>query len=181
MNAIYTKIIEQLTNNQNVFTEAGLLPIRHIDKFRGQYMNPEAHESFETPAVFYKWGANWVDVGGNVQRGDVSVELHVVLDNYHSVAANSSDYAEGMKIDTYYELINTLVHGLSGQKFSALKRTSDQPDDMPTHLIVHIINYKCNYTDATAANVQKYLYVAGENVSLQSTIHKDTQYSIDLT
>ncbi len=179
MNTIYEKIIQQLNNNEAAFTDAGLIPIKHIDKFRGQYLNPEAHEIFATPAIFYKWQAAWSNIGNGIQRGDVAIDIHIVLDNYHSAASGSSDYVEALKIDKYYEVINSLLHGLSGKKFTPLQRTADQPDEQPTQLIVHITSYSCKYTDNTASYLNKISYTEINDLSLQKEIRKPT-YSIDV-
>lgn len=177
MNKIYKAIIDRLHNNETFFTNADLEPVRHIDKYRGQYDTPQEHEAFAVPAVFVRWAATWKDLSVGVQQGTINLELHIVLENNYSAAAGSSDLEQALKIDEYYSRVNALIHGLKGEQFSALKRRTDQPDNQPTNVLAHITTYECTYTDDSAYIYQGFILANPNSIEINNSVMQRGEFN----
>lgn len=159
MDFIYETIKAKFQANQALFTDCGMSIIRHFDTFKSQYVYPEMHHLYKKPALFYEWQAAWTDAGRLVQDGDVTIRLHLELENYgeqftgikktgQAVDSRNKDHAE--LVFKYATYVNALVLGLSGSAFTPLRRIANDPDLSPTNSNVQIITYKCRVTDDTA-------------------------------
>ena len=115
MDFIYTAIIDRFNNNQALFTDVNLQPIKHFDLFKGQYIYPELHLPYKRPAIFYAYLANWKSRSGKLdQEGTLQVRLHIELENYGQSFGHSQNRDYALQIFEYHKRINALVHGWDG-------------------------------------------------------------------
>ncbi len=152
MKDLYKKITETLTAQEadTLLQEAELRPIAHVDLFKSQYLNPEAHQLYPTPAVFYEYNVAWVDKGNKTQAGDATVRIHILLEDPCESYDYAPDQDEALKVFDYYELIHILLTGLETCRTTGLQRIAEDPGfSNSTNLIAHIVTYKCMITDDT--------------------------------
>lgn len=148
MDILYTAVMNRLNANKNLFTDEGVSPVLHIDYFKGQYHQPDEHDVFQVPAVFFEWSVNdWKNKGNQTQEGTATVTIHIVLENSASNAFGSSSAEDARKTTKYYELVHACLQGLSGACFSAFRRTSDNPDPTPPAHHAHLITYTSRVED----------------------------------
>lgn len=151
MDFIYTAIIDRFNNNQALFTDVNLQPIKHFDLFKGQYIYPELHLPYKRPAIFYAYLANWKSRSGKLdQEGTLQVRLHIELENYGQSFGHSQNRDYALQIFEYHKRINALVHGFSGTNFTPLKRVLSEPDEAPAQTNVEVLTYETKVVDETA-------------------------------
>jgi hypothetical protein len=142
MKELYTSLLARFAAAEALFTTESLKPIAHIDRFKGQYLNPELHPVYPVPALFFKFNITWEDKGQNTQRGAGILEVHTELENYHESGSNSLDQAEALKDYDYLTIIHSLIQG-----FQDYSRISTDEDENPSNTNVTITRYSFTVDD----------------------------------
>lgn len=162
MDYIYKAVVDRLKSEtaQAYFDLTGLKPFAHIDRFKGQYLNPDLHQPWNCPAVFLKFNVAWDEVLDLKQHGNGIMEVHLELENYAESADDSPDQDSALTDYEYQRIIQVLLQGFSTDQFGPFKRVSTDEDDNPTNTNVTIIRYSFSVEDYSAyrfkdANVQK--------------------------
>lgn len=157
MNTIYKAITETIKANAQEFIDASLQPIKHFDKYKGQVEEPEWHQPYETPAIFYQWSADWKSVTNYRQRGDIIIRLYIVLENFGESYDGSPDQDYALQLDDYYTLIHSIIQGLGGDTFTRLNRIRSEPAPSPYgETCTHIMIYQCQAIDDSADVFRKW-------------------------
>jgi|GEM_PF-4483278 len=162
MDFIYNSIIERLTQNKAVFEEFNVPFIQYFDLFKSQYIYPELHLPYKRPALFYEWAAQWTDKGVGIQQGDLTLRLHLELENYGESfvgmtrtgqVMESKNKGYALEIFEMQKLVHAIISGLEGEAFTPLRRISTDPDLNPINTNVTLITYSTKVTDDTAFQI----------------------------
>lgn len=149
MEAIYRALVTRFNSNpvKQLFTNEGLKPVAHIDRYKGQYLNPELHQAWNVPAIFFKFNITWEDKGNNTQRGTGIIEAHIELENYHESYMNSTDFDAALTDYKYHQLIHSVLQGYNTADFGPLSRITTDEDENPSNTNVTIIRYTFTVED----------------------------------
>ncbi len=171
MEAIYRALVTRFNSNavKQLFTDEGLEPVKHIDRYKGQYLNPELHQAWAVPAIFFKFNIVWEPKANNTQRGNGILEAHIELENYHESYMGSSDYEAALTDYKYHQLIHSVLQGFSTADFGALSRITTDEDENPSNTNVTIIRYSFTVEDNTT---DKYITWLREKLDDMVTIQK---------
>lgn len=150
MEAIYKRVYELFDANKQLFIDAGFQPIRTIDKYRGQTINPQKFEIFETPALFIRTRTKW-NKEGKQYTGNITVDFHLVIDEEGETANLYSNYEEALKQAFYYRTVQVMLDDLSGEGFSKLTRVEDVPVDLDV-FAYDILTYSTQTTEKTGGS-----------------------------
>lgn len=167
MDKLFLKIYQVFDENQSLFTEAGLEPIRHIDKYRGQTQNPEQFELYDIPAMFIDYRISW-QRDGRVYNGILELDFHIVTDATWPTSNLSTNKNEGLKAIQYIQLARELLDNLSSENTGKMLRLSEQPMDADV-VSYHVLRYTCNYYDTTITG-KKYASTTPEDVDLSGKL-----------
>jgi hypothetical protein len=143
VNALYAAFAAK----EEKFTEAGYPPVRHIDKMRGQPLNPEQFEGFELPAVFFGMRCEW-EQQGKLYNGNMTIDFHVVQDATWEISSIATNNQEGLKQINFLQLVRYVLDNLSSPVTSKLKRFAENPVDSGV-TIYDMLTYTCTYSDRT--------------------------------
>lgn len=147
MKTIYLFLMERFQRAAAMFEDFGLKRIAHIDRFKGQYLNPELHPVYPVPAIFFKFNITWEDKANKTQRGTGILEAHVELENYHESYMGSSDMDKALIDYDYVAMIHSVLQGSAGPGFGPLSRMTSDEDENPSNTNVTIIRYMFNVDD----------------------------------
>jgi hypothetical protein len=142
METLYRALVTRINAAAALFTDNDLKAIAHIDRFKGQYLNPELHQAWPVPAIFFKFNVVWEDKGNNTQRGNGILEVHVELENYHESYSGSPDYDAALVDYQYLAIIHTVLQGFMG-----LSRQTTDEDENPSNTNVTIMRYAFTIDD----------------------------------
>lgn len=124
MEALITKVYEVFAANQQLFIDAGLQPIRTVDKFRGQTTQPEKFEYYPIPAIFIFWRTKW-EKEGKIYVGKTQLDFHVVNDEPSDTASIFTNYEEALKETFFYKSVQKVLDNLEAEGISKLVRSDD--------------------------------------------------------
>lgn len=141
VNALYAAFAAK----QQKFIDAGYPPVKHIDKMRGQPLNPEQFEGFELPAVFFSMRCSW-EQQGKLYNGLMTVDFHVVQDETWEISSIATNKNEGLKQINFLSLMRYVLDNFSSPVTSKLKRFADTPIDSGV-TIYDQLSYTCMYSD----------------------------------
>lgn len=149
MEVIYTTLAAHLMENVT-----GLM---YVSLFNNQFARMEMKEVdidlVPMPAVLVQIDIpSWTsDNGGEVQRGQATVRLHIGQEIWADPAQGSESQDTALDVIRFITLVHTQAHGISGEGFTALKRVAGPLSDTDyTNLIVHVLEYTCELTDDSA-------------------------------
>lgn len=147
MDYIYLPCIDRIKASAQLFIDSNLTPIAHFDRFKGQYLNPEMHQPWAKPAVFFKFNITWEDIGNNAQKGNGVMEVHLELENYGESYDGSPDQDYAIQDFEYQRIIAAILHGFKTANFTALRRRSSDEDENPSNTNVTIIRFEFEVID----------------------------------
>lgn len=142
---LFLKIYEAFEASKTVFEQAGLKPIAHIDKYRGQPLNPAQFEYYDLPALFIDWRITWEKVG-KAYDGTVSLDCHLVTDATWDTNNLSTNKEEGLKNVVYHALVRSILDDLESEHTGKLKRIDENPVDTGV-VNYQLLRYECPYSD----------------------------------
>lgn len=132
------------------FTDIGLKPVLHIDKYRGQTVDPTQFEYFEIPALFIDWKCKW-ERSGRVYNGTLTLDFHLLTDATWDTANISTNRVEGLKSVLYLTLVRNVLDHIKSPNTGPLMRSEDDP--METEVTnYHILKYTAPYYDPATTN-----------------------------
>lgn len=145
MITLFLKIYEAFEASKELFIEAGLPPIKFIDKYRGQPLNPAQFEFYELPAIFIDYKVKWEKVG-RAYDGTVGLEFHIVTDATWDTSNISTNNVEGLKNSVNHALIRSVLDDLESENTTKLQRSEEYPVDSGV-VVYNKMEYKCVYSD----------------------------------
>jgi hypothetical protein len=145
MTDLILKIYQVFEDNKAYFEALGLQPVKHVDVFRGQPLNPEQFEYYEIPALFIGRKITWTK-NGRSYIGNPVLEFHMVTDETWDTSNISTSHVEGLKQTMYYELVQYLLDDLESKTTGKLIRIDNEPVD--TGVVTYeLLRYQCSYQD----------------------------------
>jgi hypothetical protein len=157
MDYIYLPCKDQIKSKSQLFIDNGVKPIAHLDRFKGQYLNPDLHQPYSLPAVFFKFSVTWEDLTNNTQKGIGILEVHVELENYAESADGSPDIEKALLDYETIRVLNAVLHGFKTEQFTALKRRSTDEDENPTSTNITIVRYAFEVLDESMEKNRNWL------------------------
>lgn len=151
MEALITKVYEVFEANQQLFIDAGLQPIRTVDKFRGQTTQPEKFEIYETPAIFISWAIKWRKEG-KMHVGDATIDFHIVNDEPSDTASIFTNYDEALKEVFFYKSVQKVLDDLEAEGLNKLQRTSETPVDTGV-VCYNILSYQTTMYESNSTTI----------------------------
>lgn len=131
----------------------GLKPVKYIDKYKGQPLNPEQFEYYDLPAIFISRKTLWTLEGASY-KADVAWAFHIVTEptwETSNIAANKED---GLEYFDFIEKVRETLDAFKTDYTGTMFRTED--DEMDTGVIVYeLLGYKSEYY-ATSKLSKKY-------------------------
>lgn len=144
--------------------EAQVTELIYIDKDRGQ-VEKENVLLVPKPAVLIGFlRFEWVDVGNGIKEGTGIVRVRVICENYAESYTGSIDQDLALAFFDLNEKVDAALEGLSGIKFSELKKVADEDDLDHSNVIVTVYEYETKITDDTKASFTNHILVDAEPI-----------------
>jgi hypothetical protein len=144
MDTLFIQAIQTAFNTAaNTFAAAGLPPVRHIDKYRGQPINPEEHEGFELPAIFYSMRCRW-ERQGKLYNANMSVDFHVVQDATWETSSISENQLSGLEQLAFLSMVRCVLDNVTSPHTSKLTRLDETPVDVGV-TVYDVLTYTGEY------------------------------------
>jgi hypothetical protein len=157
MDYIYLPCVEHIKSKAALFTDNNIKAPAHFDRYKGQYINPELHQPYACPAIFFKFRILWEDMGNNTQKGTVEMEVHIELENYYESADGSPDQSNALEDYEFVRLVHFCLQGFQTANFKALKRRATEEDENPATTNVTILRYESTVLDESTDKYKDYL------------------------
>ena len=170
MEKFFISVYDAFDAAKQLFIDAGLKPIQHIDKYRGQPAEPTQFEYFELPALFIDWNMKW-ERAGKTYNGTVNLEFHLLTDATWSTANISTNRVAGLKSVVYLTLVRYVLDRVKSDNTGPLIRAEDTPIETEV-TNYHLLKYNAPYYDPGTTNPD-YIYVLIEELKLSGYL-KDT-------
>lgn len=145
MIALMLKVYETFEANKALFEQLDLEPVKHIDLFRGQTLNPAQFEYYDQPAIFIGWKIVW-SKAGQYYDGILTLDFHVVTDPTWDTSNISTSKEAGLKNVMYHALVRYVLDGLESENTGKLKRVDEEPVDTGV-INYNVLRYECQYND----------------------------------
>lgn len=144
--------------------QARVQELVYIDKDRGQ-TEKENVILVPKPAVLIAFMRfEWSDIGNGIKQGKGFVRVRVICENYAESYSGSIDQELALAFFDLNEKVDAALEGLSGTKFSEMKKVSDEDDLDHSNVIVTVYEYETTITDDTRADCIKMIKVDAEPV-----------------
>lgn len=119
----------------------------YIDKDRGQ-VEKENVLIVPKPAVLIAFMRfEWSDIGNGIKEGKGTVRVCVICENYAEIYTGSIDQDLAIAFFDLNEKVDAALEGLSGTKFSELKKIADEDDLDHGNIIVTVYEYETTIID----------------------------------
>lgn len=144
--------------------EAQVEELIYIDKDRGQ-IEKENVIMVPKPAVLIAFMRfEWSDIGNGIKQGKGGIRVRVICENYAESYSGSIDQELALAFFDLNEKVDAALEGLSGSKFSEMKKIADEDDLDHNNIIVTVYEYETTITDDTKANCTKMIKVDAEPI-----------------
>lgn len=173
MNAcIYKTICDLFKNNQDVFTNLNLPPIRHIDINYGQ---PDDLENFEVffPAIFISWS---IREPSKNEPNILTLEFHCLQTPGEGTEGFADKLAPGFEYINVLKTIKYMLNGLRAYNTTPLRYVDERPVITP-YVRYHVVTYECfidkvdeSFTAGSLTNVELTGYVPEINLKQKTDI-----------
>jgi hypothetical protein len=170
MEKFFLSVYDAFDAAKPAFTALGMKPILHIDKYRGQPVDPTQFEYFDLPALFIDWNMKW-ESAGKKYMGTVNLEFHLLTDATWSTANVSTNRDAGLKSVLYLSLVRNVLDRVRSDNTGPLTRAEDTPIETEV-TNYHLLKYTAPYYDPVSTNPD-YIYILIEQLKLSGYL-KDT-------
>lgn len=157
MDYVYLPCVARLKASAALFTTNETEAPVHFDLYKGQYVNPELHQPYLKPAIFFRFEIDWEDLSNNNQKGLGMMELHIERENYGETADGSPDQTMALKDFEFVRCAHAVLQGFSTANFSPLKRRKSQMDEAPVATNVSILKYEFGIIDESTDRYKDWL------------------------
>ena len=149
MDKLYSVIAQTFTDNQQVFIDRGLQPVRQCDIYMGQADDAESFELF-LPGVFVDWN---ITPGEPGEQDILLVDFHVLQEP----GTNSENYSERLTESMQYlqtlKTVKYLMNRLRSTTSTPLTYNGERPRITP-FFKYHIVTYKC-FIDSDEGSINR--------------------------
>lgn len=153
MKDLYTKISDVLTDEAAVilFQSRSLIPVKFIDVYKQQYLNPQTFELTLLPAIFFEWAVDHT-------LKTATISIHIVYEQKRDTSSLGTARAEALKYFDYIATVNELLIGIESTTTGKLVLTNEAPAQEDVIETVYILTYICPYTEKTVDAISKWNY-----------------------
>jgi len=169
MEQFFISVYEAFAQAADKFTDIGLKPVQHIDKYRGQPMDPAQFEYFDLPAIFIDYKCKW-ERAGKVYNGTLTLDFHLLTDATWDTSSISPNRVAGLKSILYITMARTILDRVRSPNTGPLIRSEDEPAETEV-TNYHILRYTAPYYDPYTTNPD-YIDVLIENLTLQGYLQR---------
>lgn len=169
MEHFFISVYDAFDQAKEKFEAIGLKPILHLDKYRGQPLDPTQFEYFELPALFIDWKCKWERVG-RVYNGTLYIDFHLLTDATWDTSNISTNRVAGLKSVLYLTLVRSVLDRIKSPNTGPLMRLED--DAIETDVTnYHILKYTAPYYDPITTNPE-YIDVLIEKLRLDGYLKR---------
>jgi hypothetical protein len=142
MKEIYQKIIEKLTSAATValFQEAGILPVRFVDLYKGQYLDYSKFEITPLPAVYVDWKI--IITNPTQNESTAMIMLHLAYETVPDTSSLSLQRNEALKLFDYINLVQQVVATIQVEGIGKLKLRNIEPVQLDNPGQVILLTYE---------------------------------------
>lgn len=145
MDKLIKRVYELFDDNNQQLIDAGLQPIRTIDRYRGQTLSPEQFEYYPIPALFIGWRIKW-SRQGKKYVGNANLDFHLVTEEPWGTDNKSTNHDEALKSAFLHKAVQKILDDVESEDTGKLERGEDVPVD--TGVICYtILGYNCTVYD----------------------------------
>lgn len=166
MKDLYLKLIEifiETPENRERFTDLGLDPVKHIDLYSGQDVNPEYFELAVYPALFIHFHIDHV-------VNEATITVRVCYEQLRDTSSVSAMQTEALKFFDFIDLVDELITGTESESFGKLQPATTDQQTEETVTDEFILTYTASYQKNTAAGES---YGTYEDVDIQGKLYKN--------
>ncbi len=157
---IISKELDEKLNLKEVIKEFNKLD--YIDFFNDQFSIIEKENPIPFPAILLEFSEiQWRTISKNIQKGLTRIRVHVGQQSLADTHTRSSDQEAALKVLDYLCEVHKVLQGFSGTNFTSLDRKITIPDTSHDNLIIHIMEYDTEITDASANDDAKKEEITG--------------------
>lgn len=125
MKKLYDEIVQTLYNNHVLFSQKGLVPPATVAFIEEQPLDLHA-AAFTAPALFIDYKIEWKRHGKDIREGQVTLDCHLLLENYSVTGAIDNPIEKNVKRIDYYDLVKMLVEDIYVDETNRLGLESEE-------------------------------------------------------
>lgn len=132
--------------------------VRHIDLYRGQYLNTADYCAWDTPAVFIEFQPiQWQNLGQNCQQGILMPSFHLVIGNLAATRHQDTPEPDALDFLSLIDKLHTALQGCIISQCNELMRDRTDFDQSFDQLYVCRLSYRCLIDDYQTHLKRKYI------------------------
>lgn len=145
MKKLYLKVIETLIENPEVrdlYTDKGISPVKHIDLYSGQDVNPEYFELAVYPAVYIHFAVDHL-------QNEATITFRLCYEQLRDTSSQSATTEEALKFFDFVELTDRLLSGMESEDFGKLQAVSTEQQTEETVTDQFVLVYRASLIGQT--------------------------------
>lgn len=167
MKTFYQAVIAAMEHpeNKSKFTDQEITPIKYIDLYADQYLNPEAFDLFAQNALLVDWDIDYSD-----DTPIATINFHCCYEQLRFTDNLSANRELGLKFLDYVVVIDKILQNIQSPETGRLELYNEGFLKMDSIVDVYILSYRCSYN----GRKQKPKYQDGdyENLDLKGNLVK---------
>lgn len=163
MKNFYQKIIKTFDKEDTMdrFIEQNISPVRYIDIYAGQDLDPENFELFSSTSLLVEW-----NIDHSQKPAVANVTFHVGYEQLRDTSNISLNRELGLKFLDYIDLINEILSEIESESTGKLNLINEGFNQMDSIVDVYLLQYECSYNGKTKNPQNDYLEGSYENLKL---------------
>lgn len=170
MEQFFISVYDAFDAAKSKFTDIGLKPIVHIDRYRGQPEDPTQFEYFPLPALFIDWSVKWEKAGlRKSYEGVLNLEFHLLTDATWDTANISTNRDAGLESVLHLSIVRNILDGIKSPNTGPMTRSDETP--VGTEVTnYHLLKYTAPYYDRSGE--PEYIEVLIEKLTLSGYLKR---------
>lgn len=147
---LFLDLYEAFENAAPAFNVAGVKPVKFLDRYRGQPLNPEQFEYYDLPAIFIDRSVVW-SREGQVYNGTLQLRFHCVTDPTWDTSNIATNKEAALEYFNWLDKVREVLDNFRACYCSSLFRTTDEAIDTGV-VLYEVLGYQCEYYGSTKIN-----------------------------
>ncbi len=156
MKQFYKKLHEVFTKDEvkDIYRNAGIKPVQHIDFYAGQDFSPEYFEANLFPALFFNYTIDY-----NAEPAASTLTFRLCYEQLRDLSSRASETSknEGLKFLDCINITDKVLKTVETPFTGKLKLVNEQQQLEDTVVDVHILIYTCTYNGKEKSPNKEYL------------------------
>lgn len=167
MKNFYKKIISTFDKEETIdrFIEQSISPVKYIDIYAGQDLDPENFELFSSASLLVEW-----NIDHNQNPAIANITFHVGYEQLRDTSNISINRELGLKFLDYIDLINEVLSGIESESTGKLKLINEGFNQMDSIVDVYLLQYECSYSGKIKNPQDNYLEGSYEKLNLEGNL-----------